>query len=177
MPVQPYLDLSLLVLVALAGVNDLATRRIPNRLLAAAWLVALPLWTLAPAPGAALLAALGGAAVGLLMFLPLYLLRAMAAGDVKLMATVGVFAGPAAAFDIAVLSWCAGGLMALAIILFRGRARIAYDNLRTLLRPLLMRAAGMPAVAEPLRHASVGNMPYGLAIALGTMAWLLTRHP
>jgi hypothetical protein len=34
----------------------------------------------------------------------------------------------------------------------------------------------MPAVAEPMRHASVGGMPYGLAIAVATMWLLFMRH-
>jgi prepilin peptidase CpaA len=176
MPVQPYLDLVLLLLVAAAAINDLATRRIPNRLLLLAWLVVLPLHTLGPAPGHALLDCLAGATVGLLVFLPLYLLRGMAAGDVKLMATVGAIVGPAAAFDIAILSWCAGGLMALAIILAGGHARAAFGNVAQLLRPHLMRAFGMPAAAEPLERPSVGSMPYGLAVAIGTLYAVWSGH-
>jgi prepilin peptidase CpaA len=152
-------------------VSDLATRRIPNKLLLLAWLVAVPL----QAAAGAVVPSLLGAATGLLLFLPLYLLRGMAAGDVKLMATIGACTGPAAAFDIAILAWCAGGAMALLLLAWRGRLRAALANLRSLLRPLLMRAAGIPALAEPA-GPSVGSMPYGLAIALGTIAFLWSRH-
>lgn len=176
MPVQPWLDLSLLLLVVSAAVSDLATRRIPNRLLLAGLMWALGLQLLARAPGAALLAGLAGAATGLLVFLPLYLLRGMAAGDVKLMATVGAFAGPFDALQIAVLAWCVGGVMGLLIIVSKGRLRAAASNVADLLRPLLMRVAGMPAAAEPMRHASVGSMPYGLAIAVGALLMLAARH-
>jgi prepilin peptidase CpaA len=158
--------------VVVAAVNDLASRRIPNRLLLAGGLCALPLHLMAAAPVGALATALGGAAVGFMIFLPLYLLRGMAAGDVKLMATVGFFTGPAAALEIAILSWCAGGVMALLIIVFKGRLRAAFSNVRDLLRPLLMRAVGMPAAAVPMGQASVGSMPYGLAITIGTIVWL-----
>jgi prepilin peptidase CpaA len=175
MPIQNYLEFSMLVLVTAAALSDLATRRIPNLLLLLAWLVALPLQAASGAPGAALADSLLGAATGLLLFLPLYLLRGMAAGDVKLMATVGAFAGPAAAFHIALMTWCAGGAMALVLLASHGRLRAALANLRDLLRPLLMRAVGIPAVAEPPRP-SVGSMPYGLAIALGTMFSLWSRH-
>jgi prepilin peptidase CpaA len=176
MPVLTCPELALVLLVAAAGVTDLAARRIPNRLLLAGLALAFGLRAFGPAPGGALLAALAGAAVGLLLFLPLYLVRGMAAGDVKLMATVGAFAGPADALDIAVLTWCAGGLMALAIIVCRGRLRSAAGNVRDLLRPLLMRAAGIPAATEPMREPSVGSMPYGLAIAIGTLLVLVSRH-
>jgi prepilin peptidase CpaA len=171
MPVQTCLELALLALVAGAAVSDLATRRIPNKLLLLALLAAIPLQSAAGAVVPALL----GLATGLLLFLPLYLLRGMAAGDVKLMATVGAFAGPAATFQIAILAWCAGGAMALVLLACRGRLRAALANLRSLLRPLLMRAAGMPALAEPA-GPSVGSMPYGLAIALGTIGFLWWRH-
>jgi prepilin peptidase CpaA len=173
MPVQSYLELCLLLLVVIAAINDLATRRIPNRLLLAAWALALPLHLLSAAPGSALVGALGGAATGLLLFLPLYLLRGTAAGDVKLMATIGFFVGPAEAFHIAMLAWCAGGLMALLLVLRHGRLRAALANTRALLRPFLMRAAGLQAAAEPPAGASVGSMPYGVAIALGTLVVLL----
>jgi prepilin peptidase CpaA len=176
MPVQACLEFSMLVLVTAAALSDLATRRIPNMLLLLAWMVALPLRAASGAPGAALADSLLGAATGLLLFLPLYLLRGMAAGDVKLMATVGAFAGPAVAFQIVVMTWCAGGAMALVLLVCRGRMRAALANLGGLLRPLLMRAAGIPAVAEPPARPSVGSMPYGLAIALGTMFVLWSRH-
>jgi prepilin peptidase CpaA len=170
------LEMELLALVAAAAVCDLATRRIPNKLLWSAALLALVLQGAAPAPAAALGASLAGALAGFALFLPFYLLRGMAAGDVKLMATVGVLAGPDAAVTIALLSWCAGGLMALAMIVVQGRARDAWRNLRALLRPLLMRAAGMPAQTEPLAAPSVGNMPYGLAVAVGTLVTVWSRH-
>jgi prepilin peptidase CpaA len=176
MPVQPYLELSLLLLVTAAAINDLVSRRIPNRLLLVGWLLALPLHALSAAPATALLSSLGGAFVGLVLFLPLYLLRATAAGDVKLMATVGAFADPAAAFETAILTWCVGGLMALVLLLARGRLAVAFANLRELLRPLLWRLAGAPAMPVALPGPSVGDMPYGLAIGVATLAVHWSRY-
>lgn len=48
--------------------------------------------------------------------------------------------------------------------------------MRILLRPLYMRALGMPSVREPLPSGSVGGMPYGLAIAVATCLMLWIRH-
>jgi len=176
MAVETFLELILLTLVTAAGAVDLARRRIPNILLLAGWVAAMPLHLLSPQPGSALLGALAGAVCGLLVFLPLYLLRGMAAGDVKMMATVGLFVGPYDALQVAVITCCVGGVMAVAIIIGKGRVRHAFANIGDLLRPLWMRALGMPAVAEPMRHASVGGMPYGLAIAVATMWLLFMRH-
>jgi prepilin peptidase CpaA len=175
MPVSVYLDLLLLLLVVGAAVYDLATRRIPNRLLLAGALGALALQLCSAAPASALGASLAGALTGLLLFLPLYCLRGMAAGDVKLLAAVGAFGAPGEVVQIAVWSVCAGGVMALVVVIATGRLRIAAANIIGLLRPLLMRLAGMPAAAEPLRSASVGAIPYGLAIACGTL-WVIAQR-
>jgi prepilin peptidase CpaA len=175
MPVSTALDLLLLLLVVLAAANDLATRRIPNRLLLAGTIGALALHLCAAAPGQAVLGALGGAAAGLLLFLPLYCLRGMAAGDVKMMAAVGAFGTASQALHIAIFGVCAGGLMALAVVIAKGRLGAAIANLRTLLRPLLFGVAGVQLAAEPLPHGSVGNIPYGLAIASGAILHLALR--
>lgn len=171
-----YLDLFLIALVLLAAVRDLMVRRISNRLVLTGLLVALLLRLASATPLAALLDGLAGAGLALLIFLPLYLVRGMAAGDVKLMAMVGAFTGPALAFEIALATCCIGGVLALAVVLVRGRLRDTLDNLRILLRPLLMRMIGVPLVPEPLAGKSVGNLPYGVAIALGTMLMLWIRH-
>lgn len=173
MPVQTLLDLALLALVTAAAMRDLLSRKIPNRLLLLGLAVALPLQ--AALGAAALLDGVAGAACGLLLFLPLYLLRGMAAGDVKLLATVGAFAGPAATCRIAVLAWCAGGLMALAVVVARGQGRVVLAKLRALLHPLLLRLAGL-ALAPAAPRPSAGGLPYGLAIALATIGVLGARH-
>ncbi|MFK3739459.1 A24 family peptidase [Massilia sp. TN1-12] len=173
MPIDSWLQATLLLLVSIAAINDLATRRIPNRLLLAALACALVLRLLSPAPGAALLAALGGLGLGLALFLPLYLLRGMAAGDVKLMAVVGAFAGPYDVFSIAVLTWCAGGVMALLAALWRGRLKLALGNMVNMARTVLV--PGMPAVA-PQEKSSAGTIPYGVAIAIGTIIVLVRYH-
>jgi prepilin peptidase CpaA len=171
MPIEQYLDVVLLLLVSSAALNDLATRRIPNRLLLAGLAGALLLHLLSNHPGQALLGALGGLGVGLAIFMPLYLLRGMAAGDVKLMAVVGAFTGPEDAFAIAVLTWCAGGVMALLLVTLRGRLGLALGNLGRMLGLVFPGKHGAAAVPRE----SAGSMPYGVAIAAGTIA-VMVRH-
>ena len=100
----------------------------------------------------------------------------MAAGDVKLMATVGAFLGPAMTFQAGLATYCAGGLLALAIVLAKGRARAALGNVRALLLPLVLRNGGLRAAHAHAGAASVGGMPYALAISAGTVGVLLLRH-
>ena len=174
MPIATWLDLLLLVLVVSAAVIDLAIRKIPNLLLLGGWLGACGLYFSAAAPLAVIGPALGGALIGFAMFLPLYAVRGMAAGDVKLMATVGLFLGPSQTIYACILTWCLGGAMALVIILFTRRWSAAYANLREMLLPILLRLGPLPGGA-PVRK-SVGSMPYGLAIALSTLWLLAQRH-
>jgi prepilin peptidase CpaA len=173
MPIEQYREVALLLMVSIAAVNDLSSRRIPNRLLLAGLACAQMLHLMSATPGASLLAALGGMGVGLAAFLPFYLLRGMAAGDVKMMMAVGAFTGPAEAFQIAVLTWCLGGVMALAMVTLRGRLRLALGNLGRMMFGVI--TPGAEAVA-PGEHQSAGSMPYGVAIALGTFVVLVSHY-
>ena len=173
MQIEQYRDALLLLMVSIAAVNDLATRRIPNRLLLAGLAGALLLHGLSVEPGAALLSACGGMLLGLAIFLPFYLVRGMAAGDVKMMAVIGFFTGPAEAFQIAIFTWCAGGVMALLLILLRSRMRLAFVNIGHLLSGLIVPGAKLADVALA---QSAGSMPYGVAIALGTSVVLVTQY-
>lgn len=200
MTLQLQLDLVLLVVVVTAAITDLAVRKIPNKLLLAAWCAVLGLHLTGSGPAGSLSNALFGALVGFALFMPLYAVRGMAAGDVKLMATVGLFFGPSQTVTACVLTWCTGGVMALLIIACTGRWALAYTNLRNMLLPILLRMGPMPgslsgtasgtasdtasgtasgtasdtAPDTPPRR-SAGSMPYGVAIAL-TALWLLARR-
>lgn len=141
------LEIILLLLVFQAAASDLAWRRIPNVLVLAGLLLALVLhWRLGG--GNALLAqGLAGAGVGMLLFLPLYALGGMAAGDVKLVAMAGSFVGPWQALQLALLSALAGGVLALACLQL---AR--------------------------WRGGKADGMPYAVAIAAGTIATVALAH-
>lgn len=135
---SPYLLFPLCVLVLLAAGRDLAERSIPNRLVLVAFGFALGAHLLAGSPAWVPAA---GMAVGLLLFLPLYLANGMGAGDVKLMAAVGCFAGPSLSLQIALATCLAGGALSLGFL------------------------------SAP-RSTRCSTMPYGPAIALGTLGAL-----
>lgn len=147
--------------------SDLEAQRIPNVLVASGALAALAV-SMAPG-GIGLAPALAGFCLGLLALLPLYAMRALGAGDVKLMAAVGAFIGPQALPFALLATFIAGGLMTLCIAMYRGTARRLLRNVRDMLFSAWWRLACQQApILEPA-PLSAGKMPYALAIAAG--AW------
>lgn len=179
------IDILVLWLVAQAAMTDLALRKIPNVLIISGLVLALVLQLLAGPWWPALMHWLAGLLAGLCLLLPLYLLRGMAAGDVKLMAMVGAFLGPQAALHVALLTYLFGAPLALATLLWLGwrqgtglaTARRLGRNLWRLVQPWLGRLVGLPLAPLPREAiASVGGMPYGVAIALATAAVVAWPH-
>ncbi len=122
------------------------------------------------------LVSIEGLAVGLLALLPLYLLRAMGAGDVKLMAMAGAFLGPWNALLAVLATFLAGGLLALVYVVWTGTAGQALQNVFVVVRGNLLTApAGVVDMQVPA-GASAGKLPYGVAIATGTIAFLVSKQ-
>lgn len=164
---------SLLILLGLAVVYDIATRRIPNGLVLGGLLAATACQPFVIG-GVGLPSAAFGAVVGLAVMLPLYLLRAMGAGDAKLMAAIGAFLGPTQILGAVLLTLAAGGVLALAAALWSRSFRRVTANLRLMLFVVTTgRASGM-SIAD---IETTGRMPYAIAIATGTglQLWLAAR--
>jgi prepilin peptidase CpaA len=157
--------------VAIAAVFDVRTHRIPNWLLLLGACTCIAGQMIQPALlDFGIAGALKGMAVGFALLLPLYLVRATGAGDVKLMAMVGAYLGPWGVASAALLSFIAGGVLALAVVLARGALGQLLANVRTMLFGTLLSAmtTGKTTITAPA--ASVGKLPYGVAIAIGTLA-------
>ena len=166
-----------------AGWSDARTHRIPNRLVFSGTALAVLLHMLLPSGygflfivpgGLGLLGALKGLAIGLVAMLPLYLMRALGAGDVKLLAMVGAFLGPDDILPAIIGTYLVGGVLSTALALRAGAALQMFRNVGYMVRMTVLKLP-MPGVLviEPPPQ-SVGSVPFGVAIALGTilsMAW------
>lgn len=64
--------------------------------------------------------------MGLLVFLPFYVLSAMGAGDIKLMSVVGAFVGVKGVLLCALFTALTGGVLALIFALSRTRSQLPY---------------------------------------------------
>ena len=167
----------LLLLLATAAVIDSRSHRIPNWLVLSGALYALIYNTVFPPwHNGTVLFPLAGLGLGLLLFLPLYLLRAMGAGDVKLLAMCGAFLGPNEIWRAALAVLITGGLLGVVFILANGSALRVVQNFSNLFRVALFDTLGGSAPSLRISTAaSAGRLPYGVAIALGTAAYLVLQ--
>jgi prepilin peptidase CpaA len=144
-----------------ATVIDVRQRRVPNVLtmgLASIGLL-LAMTRLGPVPVGA---ALGGLAIGLALLLPAHVFGALGAGDVKLLAAFGALLGPADVFAAFLRAAILGGVMALAVALWRGRLR------ETLYGTAMLVTVRNRTVAAMIEDAAANNrFPYAPAIAAG----------
>jgi prepilin peptidase CpaA len=169
-------NIALLSLVTVAAVIDYRTYRIPNWLTAGGTVFALLLH--ANGAGHTSLASAGlGLLIGFLAMLPLYALRVLGAGDVKLMAMTGAFLG-AGEIVPAVLATCiVGGVAACCWALARRSLGRMLGNVRAITQGLMWNAIGgtrLDATVKP--GESVGRLPYGVSIAAGTTLAVAGRH-
>ena len=108
---------------------------------------------------------------GGIMFL-FYAVRAMGAGDVKLMAAIGSLVGPEQAIVVLLATAICGGVMAIVISVYRGRMGETLRNLGSVL--WFHARTGLQTHPElNLDNPTALRMPYGLAIAAGTLYALL----
>ncbi|WP_179400620.1 A24 family peptidase [Burkholderia guangdongensis] len=171
-PVPPHpVPLCVTALVLVAASTDITSRRIPNRLVAVGLAGALIAQCVLHGVASGAFEWFAGAATGFALLLPLYLLRGMAAGDVKLMLAIGAWVGPWMVACIVLATCVAGGVGAIAVTIWRGSMRRMLGNVRHLLRRALAgQSTSRAAISEQM--TSVGSLPYGVAIAAGTLAML-----
>jgi prepilin peptidase CpaA len=155
----------LLTILGMAAVIDLRTYTIPNWLTGPAILVGLSLHTFSDQM-AGFVFSIEGVALGLAVFLIMYAVRWMGAGDVKLFAAVGSFLGPAQTLSAAMVIALVGGLLALGTLGFHQGWRKTGLWLWSYVHDIvLMRSVqGMTSA-----HGSALKVPYAVSIGLGTI--------
>lgn len=174
---QPRLLLLAALLLA-AAVSDWRTMRIPNLLTFGGTGLGLACALLLPPANQGLLWALAGTGVGLATLLPLYALRVLGAGDVKLMAMAGAFLGAQSTLYALLFVMACGGIAALAFAAARGNLGRVVGNAWNIVRWLTFATfAGQSPSAAGQPIASAGKLPYGVCICIGTLASVAIAPP
>lgn len=171
---QPELALTgqilLAILVALAAGYDIGFRRIPNWLVLSGIVVGLA-WNGITLGISGLGHAGAGLGVGLLLYFPLYLLRARGAGDVKLLAAAGSIIGPGNCVWLFLLTAVLGGVVALLMVVIKGRAGQTLFNVAWILRDLIrLRAPYRSSEELDVNSSKAMRLPHGPLIAVGAAA-------
>lgn len=162
-----YLLTGALCIATVGAVKDVRGGRIPNWLTYGGLLAALVVRSLLSGWPGLKFGFFGMLAGGGIFYLP-FLLGGMGGGDVKLMAAVGAWAGSTQTVNVLIAAAIAGGILAVGYMVFRRQV------LRTLLNSVeLMRyhltSGFRPHPALNIREPNSMRIPYGLAIAIGTL--------
>ena len=169
----PVFQIVLAGLVLLAGASDLRSRRIPNWLVLAGLVFGIGLNSfLYGMPG--LWASLKGAGIALAIYFPLWILRAMGAGDAKLMAAVGSIVGPGNWLAIFFLSAVLGGVMGLLLVVAKRRVGQTIGNVVFILRELAyLRPPYAKREELAAGHEAAVSMPHGAVITVAALMFLV----
>ena len=167
----------LLLIVVPAAMFDFRQRRVPNWLSLTGVLLGIGLNFFLGQPPTDLSNSLQGLGLAFVIYFPLYLIRAMGAGDVKLMAAVGAIVGLKNWLGILVLTAGFGGLAALVLVLNKGRLRSTFRNIWLIL--ISVRHGQAPYENNPeldVRSEQAVRLPHAVSIAFGAMGFLMVTY-
>ena len=161
------------VLVAVgAGILDWRYRRIPNWLTVSGLVAGVAVNTiLFRWPG--LKAALLGTVVGLVLLLPFVWIRSLGAGDWKLAGALGACLGPRQLLSVLMGTILVAGVMALAVVIWKGRLKRTLLNMAHLLAALF--SLRMPGSEVSLDDPQSTRIPFGVAMALTVLFYGMGR--
>jgi prepilin peptidase CpaA len=166
----PWIPAVLLAMVA--GFLDWRYRRIPNWLTVSGLAAGVAVNTILYRwPG--LKAALLGAALGLGLLLPFVLVRSLGAGDWKLAGALGACLGPRQLLSVLIGTILVAGVMALGVVIWRGRLKRTLLNIVHLLAALF--SLRMPGSEVSLDDPQSTKIPFGVAMALAVLFYGMGR--
>jgi prepilin peptidase CpaA len=157
-----------------AALLDWRSRRIPNWLTVPGLLIGVGTHSMLTGWHGTLFA-LEGAALALILLLPLVLLRALGAGDWKLMGAVGAFLGPMLFLFVLLGSIFASGIMAVVQVLRVGRVMETLRNMGILVKGFF--AFGLKKNPQiSLDNPRLLKLPFGVAVAAATIVCFCAAH-
>lgn len=161
------------VLLAIAaGILDWRYRRIPNWLTVSGLVAGIAVNTILYRwPG--LKAALLGTALGLGLLLPFVVIRSLGAGDWKLAGALGACLGPRQLLSVLMGTILVAGVMALGLVIWKGRLKRTLLNIAHLLAALV--SLRMPGSEVSLDDPQSIKIPFGVAMAVTVLICAIGR--
>jgi len=160
------------VFAAIAGISDWRTRRIPNWLTVPGLVLGIAVNSLASGLTGAKESLLG-AGLGLMLLLPFVLIRSLGAGDWKLVGALGAFLGPHRLITVLFLSILIAGIMALVLIVWKGRVRETARNIAQMLAAFF--SFHLPGPEVSLENPQSLKIPFGVAVAIAAILYAAGR--
>ena len=165
-------NLLLLGVLIIAMITDIRSNRIPNWLTLPAIIIGFGINFISAGAGG-LLFSIEGLLLGMGLFIVLYMLGGMGAGDVKLMGTVGAMLGPQMVLWAALYTAIAGGIYAVAVIAFHPRAKMIRTALIETVKGVIYSRS--LKYNRPVSGEKLPKLCYGVAIATGTVAAVILK--
>ena len=164
-------DILLVTILLICVITDLKSRKIYNKVIFPGLLVAVVLH-LIMGGWAGLISSLIGFGVGLaILFIP-YMLGGMGAGDVKLLALIGALKGAVFVLNTAVYMAIVGGLIAVAILIFR---KGFIERMKSIFYFFYGLRYGTRIPLGMNKNSLSATYPYGVAIAAGAVIALVDK--
>jgi prepilin peptidase CpaA len=174
--VHPVLQVCIAGIALTAAFTDIRARIIPNWLVIAGVAAGFGLNTVFYGWQGLAASALGFG-LALLIYVPLFILRAMGGGDVKLMAAIGCMVGPRNWFEIFIYASVAGGIYGLFLVMLRNSGGGVLWNMLHITRELVR--LRLPFKSKPeldIGHAKALSVPHAVAIAAGAFLFLYVQR-
>jgi prepilin peptidase CpaA len=152
----------LLLIVTLATVLDIKTRKIPNWLTINGLLLGLLINIYLLGFKLGLFYGLGGVALALLVCIIPFALRVLGAGDVKLLMLIGAFLGYYAILWVLIFTALSGGLMAVIFLVVKGDIRSYWNHI-------------FYKTVMPGKNGLKAKLPYSIAILCGLVLTLISQ--
>ncbi len=156
----------LIAILLAAAASDIRFHKIPNWLTYPAMLAGILYHSMVNGLDGLFLS-ITGAGVGIAVLLVLYLMGGMGAGDVKLMGAIGGLLGPKGVFAAFIFTALTGGIYTLFFLAFHGYLKETFQRYWMILKTFVFtkRLIYFP----PSEKEKEVRLPYGIAIALGTL--------
>ena len=155
-------DVLLLSFLLISSMFDLVTRKVPNALVMFAGGIGV-LISVLPNSETTFYMAAASFTIGLLLFLPPYLINAMGAADVKVFAVSGLFMSPFEMLTTFFYTLMSGGLLALIYFMIAKSKKLEVASWRLL-------ESNLVHDSEKYHQKSTGvTLPYIVAILFGVL--------